>query len=158
MTLWVISLGENRITGVDIKRKFTALIKDNFKITPMWDEMKEGYKKPSFFVYFLNLQRMDISKDSVMYVYPVEVQYQGSSNLDALKVAERFGQLIGNALEVEGKHLQVRDFSVSIESKNAWIDFEIEVVNTKPRSEATDNKMRTLHMRYGASGDYDKED
>ena len=158
MTLWVISLGENRITGVDIKRKFTALIKDNFKITPMWDEMKEGYKKPSFFVYFLNLQRMDISKDSVMYVYPVEVQYQGSSNLDALKVAERFGQLIGNALEVEGKHLQVRDFSVSIESKNAWIDFEIEVVNTKPRSEATDNKMRTLHMRYEASGDYDKED
>lgn len=151
-------MGENRITGVDIKRKFTALIKDNFKITPMWDEMKEGYKKPSFFVYFLNLQRMDISKDSVMYVYPVEVQYQGSSNLDALKVAERFGQLIGNALEVEGKHLQVRDFSVSIESKNAWIDFEIEVVNTKPRSEATDNKMRTLHMRYGASGDYDKED
>ncbi len=158
MTLWVISLGENRITGVDIKRKLTALIKDNFKITPMWDEMKEGYKKPSFFVYFLNLQRMDISKDSVMYVYPVEVQYQGSSNLDALKVAERFGQLIGNALEVEGKHLQVRDFSVSIESKNAWIDFEIEVVNTKPRSEATDNKMRTLHMRYEASGDYDKED
>lgn len=101
---------------------------------------------------------MDISKDSVMYVYPVEVQYQGSSNLDALKVAERFGQLIGNALEVEGKHLQVRDFSVSIESKNAWIDFEIEVVNTKPRSEATDNKMRILHMRYEASGDYDKED
>lgn len=151
-------MGENRITGVDIKRKLTVLIKDNFKITPMWDEMKEGYKKPSFFVYFLNLQRMDISKDSVMYVYPVEVQYQGSSNLDALKVAERFGQLIGNALEVEGKHLQVRDFSVSIESKNAWIDFEIEVVNTKPRSEATDNKMRILHMRYEASGDYDKED
>ena len=130
MTLWGISLGENRITGVDIKRKLTELIKDNFKITPMWDEMKEGYKKPSFFVYFLNLQRMDISKDSVMYVYPVEVQYQGSSNLDALKVAERFGQLIGNALEVEGKHLQVRDFLVSIEPKNAWIDFEIEVVNT----------------------------
>lgn len=158
MTLWVISLAENRISGVDIKRKLTTLIKDNFKITPMWDEMKEGYKKPSFFVYFLNLQRMDISKDSMMYVYPVEVQYQGSSNLDALKVAERFGQLIGNALEVEGKQLQVRDFSVSIESKNAWIDFEIEVVNTKPRSEATDNKMRTLHMRYEASGDYDKED
>lgn len=158
MTLWVISLGENRITGVDIKRKLTALIKDNFKITPMWDEMKEGYKKPSFFVYFLNLQRVPTSKDSVMHVYPVEVQYQGSSNLDALKVAERFGQLIGNALEVEGKQLQVRDFSVSIESKNAWIDFEIEVVNTKPRSEATDNKMRTLHMRYEASGDYDKED
>lgn len=151
-------MAENRISGVDIKRKLTTLIKDNFKITPMWDEMKEGYKKPSFFVYFLNLQRMDISKDSMMYVYPVEVQYQGSSNLDALKVAERFGQLIGNALEVEGKQLQVRDFSVSIESKNAWIDFEIEVVNTKPRSEATDNKMRTLHMRYEASGDYDKED
>lgn len=151
-------MGENRITGVDIKRKLTALIKDNFKITPMWDEMKEGYKKPSFFVYFLNLQRVPTSKDSVMHVYPVEVQYQGSSNLDALKVAERFGQLIGNALEVEGKQLQVRDFSVSIESKNAWIDFEIEVVNTKPRSEATDNKMRTLHMRYEASGDYDKED
>lgn len=158
MTLWVISLDENRITGVDIKRKLTALIKDNFKITPMWDEMKEGYKKPSFFVYFLNLQRVPTSKDSVMYVYPVEVQYQGSTNLDALKVAERFDQLIGNSLEVEGKHLQVRDFSVSIESKNAWIDFEIEVVNTKPRSEATDNKMRTLHMRYEASGDYDKED
>lgn len=151
-------MDENRITGVDIKRKLTALIKDNFKIMPLWDEMKEGYKKPSFFVYFLELQRIPTSKDSVMHVYPVEIQYQGSSNLDALKVVERFGQLIGNTLEVEGKHLQVRDFSVSIESKNAWIDFEIEVVNTKPRTEATDNKMRTLHMRYGASGDYDKED
>lgn len=158
MTLWVISLGENRITGVDIKRKLTALIKDNFKITPMWDEVKEGYKKPSFFVYFLNLQRVPTSKDSVMHVYPVEVQYQGKTNLDALKVAERFDQLIGNSLEVEGKHLQVRDFSVSIDAKNAWIDFEIEVMNTKPRTEATDNKMRKLHMRYGASGDYDKED
>ena len=151
-------MDENRITGVDIKRKLTALIKDNFKIMPLWDEMKEGYKKPSFFVYFLELQRIPTSKDSVMHVYPVEIQYQGSSNLDALKVVERFGQLIGNTLEVEGKHLQVRDFSVSIESKNAWIDFEIEVVNTKPRTEATDNKMRTLHMRYGAPGDYDKED
>ena len=151
-------MDENRITGVDIKRKLTALIKDNFKIMPLWDEMKEGYKKPSFFVYFLELQRMPTSKDSVMHVYPVEIQYQGNSNLDALKVAERFGQLIGNTLEVEGKHLQVRDFSVSIESKNTWIDFEIEVVNTKPRTEASDNKMRALHMRYGASGDYDKED
>lgn len=151
-------MDENRITGVDIKRKLTALIKDNFKITPMWDEVKEGYKKPSFFVYFLNLQRVPTSKDSVMYVYPVEVQYQGSTNLDALKVAERFEELIGNTLEVEGKHLQVRDFSVSIESKNAWLDFEIEVINTKPRTEATDNTMRKLHMRYEASGDYDKED
>ena len=151
-------MGENRITGVDIKRKLTALIKDNFKITPMWDEVKEGYKKPSFFVYFLNLQRAPTSKDSVIYVYPVEVQYQGKTNLEALKVAERFDQLIGNSLEVEGKHLQVCDFYVSIDAKNAWIDFEIEVVNTKPRSEATDNKMRTLHMRYEASGDYDKED
>lgn len=151
-------MADNRITGVDIKRKLTALIKDNFKIMPLWDEMKEGYKKPSFFVYFLELQRIPTSKDSVMHVYPVEIQYQGSSNLDALKVAERFGQLIGNTLEVEGKHLQVRDFSISIESKNAWIDFEIEVVNTKPRTEASDNKMRALHMRYGASGDYDKED
>lgn len=158
MTLWVISLDENGITGVDIKRKLTALIKDNFKITPMWDEVKEGYKKPSFFVYFLNVQWMTTSRDSVMHVYPVEVQYQGSTNLDALKVAERFGRILGNTLEVNRRHLPVRDFSVSIESKNAWIDFEIEVVNTKPRTEATDNKMRKLHMRYGASGDYDKED
>lgn len=153
-----MSLANKHIAASDIKRAITQFIKENFKITPIWDEMKEGYKKPSFFVYFLNLQKIPTSRDSVMYVFPVEIQYQGKSNLDALQVAEQFGNLVGDAIVVKGKHLVVRDFAVSIEAKNAWIDFEIEVVTTKGYPKNEGERMRSLHVRYDASGDYDKED
>lgn len=98
----------------DVIKSVTKVLKDNFGLPVYGDEVKEGYKTPSFFVGMFPISSTTITKNYVQTELMIVVSYFSGTN-DSVKNFKMMNDLkraFGLVLKVENRRFTIRDIEI----------------------------------------------
>lgn len=136
------------ITVFDIKKSYNELLKRLFEFPVYGNEVKEGYKRPSFFVQILPIRDSPKSIHETMRSYSVVTTFlqEKVDEVQQLSVYERIKNELGLCLIVNSRHLPIDDIGfqmVGEYSNILQISFSISFVDIL-KVKDTDETMREI--------------
>lgn len=128
-----------------LKKGIVALINGNFEYKVAANTPKEGFQKPSFFVYFLNSDSYQTTTNHFKDVYDVEIQFKEADNNALLFVADKLREIFRKEILVNGQHLLIEEDEWEIIENNLYYNFQLSV-DIYVDEETNDKQMRTLEI------------
>lgn len=134
--------------AIDIKKTVISILKENFSYKIMASDVKDGFDKPSFFVYIPFFHASTETVTTNRKTYEVEIQLNNSSTNELLSVEEQLYELFSYTIKVNDRVFEIDNVESEIIDKNLYFNFVIsfmEVINVeKERHE----KIEKINIKY----------
>lgn len=106
------------ITLTDIKKSINRLLKSNFDIDVIAQDVEKGFQRPSFTVYFDNvkIETLDTQIETSLTVriyYFTEIEANNAS-IELLEMQQQLPLVFGNNLKVQDRAIHISDIDLSI--------------------------------------------
>ncbi|QEK13725.1 hypothetical protein FQB35_15465 (plasmid) [Crassaminicella thermophila] len=99
------------ITLKDIKKAINSLISANFTAEITSRDIKEGFKRPSFFVEFDNVKKSPAGEDQINRELTVRIYYFPSNryqySVEILEVQEKLEEVFDTKLKVQDRYFNI---------------------------------------------------
>lgn len=131
----------------DIKRFVVEKINKNFDEKVIKEDRQEGYKKPSFFVYFDEEKMFSSNISQNKRIIPIIIQYKNTDHKKLRQTAEKLMEIFDYVQEIKGTRILIDEFSTDYYDNDLFMSFEISYYVRKRKIRETNENVNELHLR-----------
>lgn len=121
------------MTLADIKKAISTILKENFPTIKRYPpEVKEGFKKPSFFIELLPIMREKQGKYHYFRKVTVLIRYfsESETELENLKMQDQLEELFSQVLKVNDRIITLEEVEGRIIDEVLQLQFDISYVDS----------------------------